>query len=160
MPVGCFAVLKPLAGACGGFLLAVLWMDLIFDVQVLAHRKAGNELPEAVLASIANYYHRATTTSRPMSWLIAGVMVILLSTLALHGVRGTGPSWVDITTAALAAGPILLALAHTVPRAVRLGNRAGDVAEQTRLARVICREHLVCTALMLAFLLLWVGAAG
>jgi hypothetical protein len=24
--------------ACGGFLLAVLWMDLMFDVQVLRHR--------------------------------------------------------------------------------------------------------------------------
>lgn len=47
--------------ACAGFLLAVLWMDLIFDAQVVGHRGAG-ELPEAVLASIANYYHRATTT--------------------------------------------------------------------------------------------------
>ena len=37
--------------ACGGFLLAVLWMDLMFDVQVLPHRHLP-ELPEAVLASI------------------------------------------------------------------------------------------------------------
>ena len=64
--------------ACAGFLLAVLWMDLIFDVQVLAHRHAGDELPEPVLASIAGYYHRATTTSRPMGRLIALIMVILL----------------------------------------------------------------------------------
>src|SRR5689334_17178176 len=56
--------------ACGGFLFAVLWMDLIFDVQVLRHRKAPTELPEVVLASIAAYYHRATTTSRPMNRLI------------------------------------------------------------------------------------------
>jgi len=30
-----------IAAACGGFLLAVLWMDLIFDDQVLRHRGAG-----------------------------------------------------------------------------------------------------------------------
>ncbi len=58
-----------LAAACAGFLLAVLWMDLMFDVQVLRHRDAA--LPEPVLASIAAYYRRATTTSRPMGHLIA-----------------------------------------------------------------------------------------
>lgn len=34
-----------------GFLLAVLWFDLMFDVQALPHR--GRELPEHTLASIA-----------------------------------------------------------------------------------------------------------
>jgi len=41
-----------IGAACGGFLIAVLWMDLIFDSQVLRHR-AADELPGAVLASIA-----------------------------------------------------------------------------------------------------------
>ncbi len=53
-------------------------MDLIFDTQVLRHRGA-DVLPESVLDSISGYYHRATTTSRPMSHLIALVMVILLA---------------------------------------------------------------------------------
>ena len=48
------------AGA--GFLLAVLWFDLMFDVQVIGHR--GAVLPEAVLASIAAYYARVTTRAR------------------------------------------------------------------------------------------------
>src|SRR5262249_22775929 len=42
----------------GGFLLAVLWMDLMFDVQVLRHRRDRGDLPEDVLASIAGYYRR------------------------------------------------------------------------------------------------------
>jgi hypothetical protein len=37
-----------------------------------------------VLTSIAEYYHRATTTSRPMSRLIALVMVILLGALGFQ----------------------------------------------------------------------------
>lgn len=49
---------------CGGFLLAVLWMDLMFDVQVLRHRDEPGELSEAVLASIAGYYRRVTTICR------------------------------------------------------------------------------------------------
>ena len=57
-------------------------MDLIFDVQV--YQEHGSELPEPVLASIAAYYHRATTTSRPMRRLIVFVMVILLGALVFQ----------------------------------------------------------------------------
>ena len=149
----------PLLTASGGFLFAVLWMDLIFDVQVLAHRKAGDELPEPVLASIANYYHRATSTSRPMSRLIALVMVILLGALGFRAVEGHDPRWLIAVSAALAGGPILLALTRTVPNAVRLGNRVDGSAEQTRLARSICRDHLLCVGGMLGFLILWLAYA-
>ena len=72
--------MSALLAACGGFLLAILWMDLIFDVQVLGHRRADGPLPEPVLASIAAYYKRATTDSAPMSRLIARG----------HGRRGAG----------------------------------------------------------------------
>ena len=54
---------------------------------------------------------------------------------------------------------ILLALFRTVPNAVALGNRAGTAAEQSRLARAICADHLVCLVLMSAFLVVWLVAA-
>jgi hypothetical protein len=145
----------PLLTACSGFLLAVLWMDLIFDVQVVKH--AGDELPEPVLASIANYYHRATTTSRPMSRLIALVMVILLGALIFQATRGHDPGPLLLASAALAGVPVLLALTHTVPSAVRLGKRTDGAPEQAKLARSICRDHLICATCMLAFLVLWLG---
>jgi hypothetical protein len=53
-----------------------------------------------------------------------------------------------------------LALIRTVPNAVRLGRRADTVADQSRLARAIFRDHVVCFALMLAFLGLWLAAAS
>ncbi|OBK44674.1 hypothetical protein [Mycobacterium sp. 1081908.1] len=152
--------MAPLLTACGGFLLAVLWMDLIFDVQVLQNRSAGEELPEPVLASIAGYYHRATTTSRPMGRLIALVMLILLFALGFQAARGHDPGWLPATSAVLAGVPIALAAIHTVPSAVRLGHRADSPAEQTRLARAICRDHLICAAGMLAFLVLWTTRAS
>ena len=145
----------PLLTASSGFLLAVLWMDLIFDIQVLGHRAAGEELPEAVLASIAGYYHRATTTSRPMSRLIALVMLILLGALGFQAARGHDPGWLLVMSAGLAGIPTMVALTQTVPNAVRLGHRADSPAEQTRLARSICRDHLACVGCIFAFLVLW-----
>ena len=132
-------------------------MDLIFDAQVLRHRRL-DELPEPVLGSIAGYYHRATTTSRPMSLLIALVMVILLGALGFQALRGFDPRWLVVASAVLAGVPIVLAMARTVPNAVRLGNRVGTVAEQSRLARSICRDHLFCMASMSTFLVLWLAA--
>ena len=139
--------------ACSGFLLAVLWMDLIFDSQVRAVR--GGELPEAVLASIAAYYRRATTTSRPMSRLIAAVMVILLGALTFRAVQGHDPVWLTAMSATLAVVPIVLALVRTVPNAVRLGARTDGPAEQARLARAIYRDHVGCLMSMTALLVLW-----
>ena len=133
-------------------------MDLIFDSQVLRHRGSG-ELPEPVLASIAGYYHRATTTSRPMSMLIAGVMAILLGTLVFRFTEAGDPGWFMGVAGVLAGGPILLAATRTVPNAKRLGNRAGGTAEQSRLARSICRDHLLCMAAMTAFLVWWLAVA-
>jgi hypothetical protein len=147
--------MTPLLTACSGFLLAVLWMDLIFDVQVFGHQQGAAELPEQVLASIAGYYRRATTTSRPMSRLIALVMVTLLSSLGFASIRGHHPGWLLLTSAALAGVPVALALAHTVPSAIRLGGRLDSRVDQTRLARAICRDHLICFACLLAFLALW-----
>jgi hypothetical protein len=140
--------------AGGGFLLAVLWMDLIFDVQALGR---GDELPEPTLASIAGYYRRATT--RPMSSLIALVMLIVLGALVFDAVRGRDPVWLLAVSAVLAGGPILLALTRTVPAAVRLGNRADTRANQTRLAESICRQHLLCLGCVSIFVALWLMRA-
>jgi hypothetical protein len=82
------SVATSLLTACSGFLFAVLWMDLMFDAQVLADRRSRGDLPESVLASIAGYYRRAVTGSRPMSRLIAVVMVVLLGALGIGSARG------------------------------------------------------------------------
>lgn len=140
--------------ACAGFLLAVLWMDLIFDTQI-SRRARGGEPDEAALVSISGYYRRATTTSRPMSTLIVLVMGILLVALTFEAIRGTRPGWLLALSAVLGGGPILLALVRTVPNAVRLGRRTDPPDEQTRLARAILRDHVACIVGMCAFLLLW-----
>jgi hypothetical protein len=142
----------PILTACAGFLLAVLWMDLMFDTQGALR---GADPDESVVASIAAYYRRATTTSQPMGTLIAVVMGVLLVCLGIEAARGGRPNSVIIASAVLAGGPTLLALLRTVPSAVRLGRRSDTPAEQSRLARAIYRDHVVCLAGMALFLLLW-----
>lgn len=141
-----------LLAACGGFLLAVLWMDLIFDTQVLGKPRENGALPEPVLASIAAYYRRATTDSFPMSRLIAAVMGVAVLGSAWALFAGRGALLLRLLALTLVLGPTALAATRVVPNAVRLGARRDDPATQTSLARAICRDHLVCLAGIAAFL--------
>lgn len=145
---------------CGGFLLAVLWMDLIFDAQAGRPVRRGGQLPESTLAAIAGYYHRATTTSQPMGRLIALMMLVLLGALVFEAVAGSSPGRLLIVSAVLAGGPILLAALRTVPNAVRLGRRTDSPAEQTRLARAVYRDHVVCLVGVLGFVVVWLVHLG
>jgi hypothetical protein len=138
------------AGA--GFLLAVLWFDLMFDVQVLGGGEG--ELPEQTLASIAAYYARVTTRARPMNRLVAAVMVATLALIVAEIASGEVRAWMAWASLALAAAAIALAGAHTVPSAVRLGTRADPPARQSALARSVLREHLFCLAAIAALLVL------
>jgi hypothetical protein len=143
--------------ACGGFLLAVLWMDLMFDVQVLRHRDP--ELPEPVLSSIAAYYRRVTTTARPMGHLIAIVMLTAIVTLVIQIGSSHRPPWLPVASLLVGGGPVGLAAVRVVPNAVRLGARSDTVLQQSALARSICRDHVLCLIGIVAFVSLQLVAA-
>lgn len=128
------------AGA--GFLLAVLWFDLMFDVQVLGHDT--RVLPERRLSSIAAYYARVTTEARPMNRLIAAVMLATLAAVVVEIVDGGVPPTAAWVSLALTATPIALVAARTVPAAVRLGMRGDERDRQSDLAREIFAEHVFC----------------
>jgi hypothetical protein len=140
------------AGA--GFLLAVLWFDLMFDVQAArrgpgsrgAKANAAGELPEEVLVSIAAYYARVTTTARPMNRLVVIAMLATLAAIVVEIAKGTGGAWLGWVSLALALAPILVAGGRTVPGAVRLGMRRDDLAVQSALARRVLGEHIFCFA--------------
>ena len=141
------------AGA--GFLLAVLWFDLMFDVQVLRHH--DRELPEA-LASISAYYRRVTTAARPMNLLIgavmAGMLIAIVAQIATDDVAG----WAGWASLALGGSAIALAAIHTYPAAVRLGQRLDAMEAQLRIARSIGRDHLLCLAAISSLLAIQLAA--
>jgi len=142
-----------LLAACGGFLLAVLWMDLMFDVQ--ATRLTGVPAADAAaLQSIAGYYRRVTTDAFPMNRLIGAVMIVTVLASAWRALRERRTS--VVVSALLAALPIGLALARVFPNAVALAATT-DPALQTSLARAILREHVACLGAIALFTVLEVG---
>jgi hypothetical protein len=147
----------PFVTGGAGFLLAVLWFDLMFDVQVLRHR--DRELPEGVLASIAGYYRRVTTAARPMNRLVAAAMVATIAAIVVQLVLGDAPRWAAAVSLALTATAVLLAAVHTVPSAVRLGARSDTTERQSRLARSILRDHILCITAVTAVLVVQLGFA-
>jgi hypothetical protein len=148
--------MAPFIAAGAGFLLAVLWFDLMFDVQVAGE---SAELSEHVLSSIANYYRRVTTTARPMNRLVAAVMLATLGSIIAQIARGERPPWVGWASLVLAGGPILLAAGRTVPNAVRLGGRADPIHRQAELAKSIWRDHVLCITAILALLIIQLSFA-
>ena len=149
--------MRAVGSAGAGFLLSVLWFDLMFDVQARGH--AGAEVPGAALASISAYYARVTTAARPMNRLIAAVMVITIGALVAELARSDLPPWRAGLSLALTVAAVGLAAGRTVRNAQRLGARIDDAGQQSRLARTILRDHLLCLVAIGAVVVLQVAPA-
>jgi hypothetical protein len=128
------------AAAGSAFLLAVLWFDLMFDVQSRKH--AGHPLPTEVLASISAYYRRVTTEAYPMNRLVALVMLLTLAAIVAEIVESVHPWWIGWVSLALVGSGVVSTLRRTVPNARRLGGAQDTPEMQSTLARAICRDHL------------------
>lgn len=142
--------MNTLLAACGGFLLAVLWMDLMFDVQAWAYTAAS--LPQEVVDSIATYYGRVTTRAAPMNRLVGGVMLVTLVGVVLQLWRARFPKWLRGVVGLSAGVPIALAIAWIVPAAVELGSRSAPAAREAALARSILLGHVVCFVSIAVFI--------
>jgi hypothetical protein len=148
-----------LLAAGGGFLLAVIWMDLMFDVQALRAPR-GAPLPEGVITSIAAYYRRVTTDAQPMSQLVAVVMTVTVLGAVHQLVRGEGSLLLRLTALLLCCVPIGLALGRVFPNAARLGTRSEPPEAEDRLAREIAWAHVACFAAMLLFVAIQLARAA
>lgn len=146
--------MRTLLAACGGFLLGVLWMDLLFDIQTLGTPSA------TATASIAAYYRRATIEAYPFNRLIAAVMLLTLAGAIYRLVRRRAARALTVLATLLASAAVGLALLRVVPNAMRLGAGGDDLAVQTQLARAICVDHLLCLGAMVAFVALLIAERG
>jgi hypothetical protein len=137
--------------AGGGFLVGVLWMDLLFDTQIL-------RLPaQDVVGIVVVYYENAALRAYPMNRLIGLVMIAT----AAGAIYQTAKGRIDrraLAATACCGIAVGLALLRVVPNAMRLGARPGSIEEQIALARAICFDHIVCLLLMSAFVALQIRA--
>ena len=143
------------AGA--GFLAAVLWIDLTFDVQV--QRRGPDRAPDEVLASIGPYYRRVTIGAWPMNWLTPSVLALTLAGILIQMLERVQPIWVSAASLALAAVAIGLGLWRTWRNATRLGQAIDTPEMQTKLAVAVYRDHLISLAAMLALVGLQVATS-
>lgn len=139
--------------ACGGFLLGVLWMDLLFDVQVL-----GAD-PQNAVASIVAYYRRVTTQAYPMNRVIGAIMLVTVGVTLYGLVRRRISLRLGLPALGLAGVAIGMAILRVFPNAVRLGSGADPLDVQLALARAICLDHLLCLGLMAGFVALMVASS-
>ena len=144
--------MRSLACTGAGFLLCVLWFDLMFDVQ--ARRHPDHDVPADARASIAAYYARVTTAARPMNRLVAAAMVLTIGAIGAELARDDLPAWRAWPALVLTLGAVGLAAGRTVGNAQRLGRQTDDAAQQSRLARMILRDHVICIAAIATVLLL------
>jgi hypothetical protein len=144
------------AAAGAGFLMAVLWFDLMFDVQTRGH--SGETLPAHVLASISAYYRRVTTGARPMNQLVAAMMLVTLVSIIVEIARHEYSAWIGWPSLALTASAVGLAMARTVRNAVQLGQANDSLDAQPRLARTIHRDHVFCFVAMTCVVALQLAA--
>lgn len=128
--------------AVAGFLAAVLWFDLMFDVQVLS--QPSGLLDETVLASITSYYQRVLIDASPMGRLVGAMMLVGWVSVGLQLKRRELEGTLGWATAALFVAPTQLAGARVVPNATRLAGRTDSLEVQSELARTICFDHLFC----------------
>lgn len=142
------------AGA--GFLLAVLWFDLMHDVLVRGHE--GRDVPEPALDTIRRYYARVTTAASPMNRLVALAMLVTVVSIGVQ--IGSGSVALGLVSLVLAVPPMALAFQRTMPSAVRLGAGGDDPAEQSRLARRIHADHWFCFGSILALIVVQLVASA
>src|ERR1700746_2986184 len=107
------------AAAGAGFPLAVLWFDLMFDVQT--RTAADGSLSGEILASISAYYRRVTTEAYPMNRLVAAVMLLTLAAICAEIVEDKNAWWISWGSILLAGSGFVPTMMRTVPNARRLG---------------------------------------
>jgi hypothetical protein len=146
--------LRVLLGTGAGFLLAVLWFDLMFDVQA---RRLDDADGDARLTSIADYYRRVTIEAYPANRLVACVMAVTIAGSVLQAWRAPAGRGRALLALLLVAASVGLAGMRVVPNAMRLGRRGDPPPVQRALARGILRDHFTCFVWMLAFLYLQLG---
>jgi len=140
--------LEKLLIACGGFLLGVLWMDLLFDTYIF------RTAPASAVVTIASYYRHVTTVAAPLNRVIGGIMLVTIAAAVYQVIRRRDARRVAIVGLLLATVPIGLAALRIVPNAVDLGTQTASPTEQITLARTIAFDHLLCVVLVTAFVLL------
>jgi hypothetical protein len=132
---------------CIGFMIAILYIDLQFDMLGLPHRRTGGPMPTGVLGQVATYY--GVITKNP--YLLMFVMMTTLVCIIAEIVYAIVPPWAGYSSLVL----ILLAMGggiiKVIPTAQRLATDKDTINARTRMVHGMFLAHIF---LLIAILLL------
>lgn len=141
---------------CIGFILGILYIDLMFDVMAVPHRRSGTTLPKEVLDPITHYYRRVTRNP----YVLMFVMLTTTICLVLQIVYGLAPRWAAYTSLAAMGLAMVAGGVKVIPSARRLASGRDPAEVQTRLVHGVFTAHVLLLACILVLAAIQLVAAG
>jgi len=132
---------------CLGFMMAVLYIDLMFDIMAAPYRKTNAALPKAVLDSITHYYGRITQNP----YVLMFVMLTALLCIGSEILYDLVPRWAAYSSLGLMLLSMMTGVLKVIPTAQRLGAGTDSEDARTRMVHSMMPFHLI---LMVNILLL------
>lgn len=141
---------------CIGFMLAVLYIDLMFDVTAVPYRRSGAPLPKAVLDPITLYYGRITQNP----FVLGFVMLTTAVSLVFEIVYNLVPRWAGYVSLGAMALAMVAATLKVIPAAQRLASGKDPADVQTRLIHGMFPSHVVLLISILLLAAVQLATAG
>jgi hypothetical protein len=123
---------------CIGFMIAVLYIDLVFDISALPHRHTRESLPEAVLDPIATYYRYITRNP----YLLMFVILTAATCIVLEIAYDLTPRWIGYASLLLIGLCMLTAALKVIPIAQRLSSGRDTRELRSRMVHSMLPFHL------------------
>lgn len=141
---------------CIGFMLAILYIDLMFDVLTVPYRRGGAALPAEVLDRLAHYYGRVTQNP----YVLMFVMLTTAVALVLQVVYDLAPRWAAYSSMAVLVVAMAAGMFKVIPSARRLASGSDSARERTRLAHGVFTAHVLLFVCILALAVIQLVAAA
>ena len=132
---------------CLGFMMAVLYIDLMFDISAAPYRKTNAVLPKTVLDSNTHYYGRITQNP----YVLMFVMLTALLCIGSEILYSLVPRWAAYSSLFLMLLSMMTGVAKVIPTAQRFGAGTDSDDTRTRMIHSMLPFHLI---LMVNILLL------
>lgn len=134
---------------CIGFMLAVLYIDLMFDVTAVPHRRSNATLPKEVLGPIICYYGRITQNP----YVLMFVMLTATVCLVMEIVYDLAPRWAGYSSLVAMGLAMVAGTVKVIPTAQRLASGRDPEDRQTALIHGMFPAHiflLICILVLAA----------
>ncbi len=140
---------------CIGFMLAILYMDLMFDVMSVPYRRSGAALPRDVLEPITHYYRRVTQNP----YVLMFVMLTTTTFLVLQVVYGLTPRWAAYTSLVAMGLAMATGILKVIPAARRIASGKDPAEVQARLIHGVFTAHVLLLACIVVLAAIQLAAA-